>query len=84
MHWSQSDFFSWSPINRVRIQNGVNKNNVFCIIIVFRNVGENHIASLQGRLFVNNTEMMDLILSHNIIGQIVENAFIGLDNLKYL
>jgi hypothetical protein len=62
----------------------VNKNNVFCIIIVFRNVGENHIASLQGRLFVNNTEMMDLILSHNIIGQIVENAFIGLDNLKYL
>lgn len=72
------------PYIRVGIQNGVNKNNVFSTNFFSRNVGENHIESLQGRLFVNNTEMMDLILSHNIIGKIVENAFIGLDNLKYL
>ncbi|XP_052065333.1 leucine-rich repeat-containing G-protein coupled receptor 5-like [Mytilus californianus] len=55
-----------------------------CLNLKLLNIGENEIKSLQGRLFVNNSNLRDLILSHNCIASIGENSFVGLANLQYL
>ncbi|CAG2221766.1 unnamed protein product [Mytilus edulis] len=47
------------------------------------NIGENEITSLQDRIFVNNSNLRDLILSHNCIESIGEKSFVGLANLQY-
>lgn len=69
------------------MNSNVNTNTIYIKeenIFLSRDLASNHITSIEGKSFKGMSQMHDLLLSHNNIQYIPQDAFFGLSKLQVL